>query len=119
MVVPDVSSMFHCAASVGEDDDDPVRDRLSAWKLLPATAPVWRIWNPTESPAFLSVTVTAPRACQLPLAVTHCLAVCTSEPPGFASCSSRHRLFPGTPSTSPVPCSWVPCATLVAGLGLA
>src|SRR5438034_11448737 len=111
MVVPDVSCMGQSAAfpvtpggGGGGGGEDSVRDSLSAWKLFPATAPVWRTRNPTESPAFLAVRVAGPIACQPPLAVTHLLWVCTSEPPEVYSCSIRQMLFPETPSTWPVPC---------------
>jgi hypothetical protein len=121
MVVPDVSCMGQFAAfpvtAGGGSGEDSVRDRLSAWKLSPATAPVWRIRNPTESPEVFTVRFVGPTGCQAPVAVTHCFCVCTSEPPEVYSCSIRHRLRPEVPSTSPVPCSWAPCATLVAGLG--
>ena len=57
IVAPGASFMGHCAATVGGGggDEDPVRDRLSAWKLSPALAPVWVILNPTVSPEFLAV----------------------------------------------------------------
>src|SRR5689334_15105576 len=119
VVAPAASFMGHWAATVGGGggDEDPVRDRLSAWKLSPALAPVWVILNPTVSPVFLAVRVVAGRACQVPVPVTHPLTVFTDEPPEVYSCSIRQMLRPEMPTTSPAPCSCAPAARPVAGLG--
>ena len=108
--------MFHSAATVDEVEDDSVSDRVSAWKLLPATPPVCWIRKPTQSPVVLSVASpgrwpASSRWLSRTAWRVHC-------PAGRLDLLEQQAgVVPDTPSTSAVPCSSLPCATFVAGLG--
>ena len=65
------------------------------------------------------VRVTGPTACQVPLAVTHCLAVWTVAPPDVTSRVSRHRLRVAMPDTSAAAWNCSPCGTDAAGFASA
>ena len=102
------------AGAVGAVVSGSAIDKISAWKLSPALAPVWRIVYPTVSPAPWSVRVTGPNACQPPVAVWQTLTLCAADP---VSCNSRQILRPATPSTCPAAWNCSPASTPAAGLG--